>query len=436
MTENTNDYLNQQDAEAIAPSKEDQAENGHAKDGMEAESDAADDRKAVEPDSDLTVLDMGDDEDDIPPRQWILGTTFCGKFLSGLTGAGSAGKTAVRYLQYLSIATGQSFTGEYVHKRCRVLVVCLEDDQDEVRRRLRAARLHYHIDKVALKGWLYVWTPRGVKLMVKDAKHGVVPGKMEGQLCALIKKHEIDLTGIDPFIKTHTVGENDNAAIDLVASRLAEIAHELGCAVDYIHHQRKGIGAAGDADSGRGASALRDASRLVYTLTPMTSEEAAAYNLSEEKRRSLVRLDSAKVNLVRATSDATWFELIGVELGNRTDAYPNGDEVQTVQRWYPPDLFADFNTSIINTILDEIDHGTPDGGRYSDNNRATKRAAWKIVTKHASNKSEAQARAIINTWAKNGILFLEEYYDEESRKQAQGLRVNPAKRPGRAAHSD
>ena len=174
MTETTNDYLNQQDAEAVAPSKEDQAENGHAKDGMEAESDAADDRKAVEPDSDLTVLDMGDDEDDIPPRQWILGTTFCGKFLSGLTGAGSAGKTAVRYLQYLSIATGQSFTGEYVHKRCRVLVVCLEDDQDEVRRRLRAARLHYHIDKVALKGWLYVWTPRGVKLMVKDAKHGVV----------------------------------------------------------------------------------------------------------------------------------------------------------------------------------------------------------------------------------------------------------------------
>jgi hypothetical protein len=37
MTETTNDFLNQQDAEAIAPSKEDQAENGHDKDGIGAE---------------------------------------------------------------------------------------------------------------------------------------------------------------------------------------------------------------------------------------------------------------------------------------------------------------------------------------------------------------------------------------------------------------
>ena len=32
----------------------------------------------------------------IPPRQWLLGTTFCRRFLSGLIGEGGAGKTAVR----------------------------------------------------------------------------------------------------------------------------------------------------------------------------------------------------------------------------------------------------------------------------------------------------------------------------------------------------
>jgi hypothetical protein len=159
-------------------------------------------------------------------------------------------------------------------------------------------------------------------------------------------------------------------------------------------------------------------------------EEAAVCNLSEEKRRSLVRLDSAKINLAKPTVDATWFELVGVELCNGTDDYPNGDEVQTVQRWTPPDLFQGLNTSMIHTILDEIDRGTSDGARYSDGARATKRAAWKVVTQHIPDKSEAQARAIIKTWVKNGALFLEEYFDEESRKPAQGLRADPAKRPG------
>jgi hypothetical protein len=246
------------------------------------------------------VLDMGEDMDELPPREWLLGTAFCRGFLSGLTGVGAVGKSAVRYLQYLSLATGRSLTGEHVHKRCRVLIVCLEDDRNEARRRLRAACKHYGVEKEDLKGWLFLWNPKGIKLMERDGRQGVALGTMDGKLRGLIQKYSIDLVGIDPFVKTHTVGENDNAAIDLVASRFAEIADDEGAAVDYIHHQRKGVGLAGDADSGRGASALRDASRLVSTLTGMTPAEASAFNIPDARRRLLVRMDGAKVNLAPA----------------------------------------------------------------------------------------------------------------------------------------
>ena len=38
----------------------------------------------------------------VPPRRWLLGVTFCRKFLSGLIGEGGAGKTTIRYAQYLA----------------------------------------------------------------------------------------------------------------------------------------------------------------------------------------------------------------------------------------------------------------------------------------------------------------------------------------------
>src|SRR5580704_2727215 len=70
-------------------------------------------------------LDIGDDVEPIPPRGWLLGNTFCRSFISGLVAQGAAGKTAVRLLQALSLASGRSLSGEHVFQRGRVLLVCL-----------------------------------------------------------------------------------------------------------------------------------------------------------------------------------------------------------------------------------------------------------------------------------------------------------------------
>ena len=52
----------------------------------------------------------------------------------------------MRYAQYLSLVTGKPLTGEHVFQPCRVLVVSLEDDADELRRRILAARWHHGIE--------------------------------------------------------------------------------------------------------------------------------------------------------------------------------------------------------------------------------------------------------------------------------------------------
>ncbi len=68
----------------------------------------------------LGEWDAGDEWDGdgefrpIPPRGWLLGNIFCRGFVSSLLGDGGAGKTALRYAQYLSLATGRSLTGEHV----------------------------------------------------------------------------------------------------------------------------------------------------------------------------------------------------------------------------------------------------------------------------------------------------------------------------------
>jgi hypothetical protein len=379
----------------------------------------------------LGEWDAGDDIEPPPPRAWLLGNVFARTFISSLFAEGGTGKTALRYAQYLSLATGRSLTGEHVFQRCRVLIVSLEDDANELRRRVLAAMLHYQINRAEVAGWLFLAAPgsAGGKLMLTDAKGHPQRGALAGKLEAVIAARKIDLIALDPFVKSHSVEENSNSAIDDVAQLLTDLAAKHDIAIDIPHHTRKGSTDPGDAERGRGASATKDAGRLIYTLTTMTADEAQAFGLAEDGRRFYIRMDSAKVNIAPPMRQAKWFRLVGVPLGNATELYPGGDNVQTIEPWTPPELWADVAAATLNAILTEIDKGLPDGNRYSDAGNAKERAAWRIVVKHAPTKTEPQAREIIRQWVKNGVLVSEPYENPINRHQANGLRVNDAKRP-------
>jgi hypothetical protein len=382
-------------------------------------------------DGGLQIHDAGDiDPAKIPPRAWLLGVSFCRKFLSGLIGEGGVGKTAIRYAQYLAGATGRKdITGEHVHHRFRTLIVCLEDDLDEVQRRLAAAMLHHRVYPEEIRGWISYCTPIGLKLLREGVRGSLVIGELYEELRSAIAARSSDLVGIDPFVKAHGVSENDNNAIDTVCTMLAGLASEMDCDIDLTSHARKGNATPGDAERDRGASAKKDAGRLVRTATTMNADEAKLYGVKPEERCALIRLDDAKVNIARRSECAAWFKLISVPLGNSTEMYPRGDEVQTVQVWIPPDTFAGLTDTILNAILDRIENDGPyPGGRYSPSHNAKTRAAWPVIQEFCPHLTDQQCKEIINTWKENEVIVVKDYHDSKDRRDYPGLFV--AKRPG------
>jgi hypothetical protein len=377
----------------------------------------------------LETRDAGDDSENPPPRRWLMANQFCRRFLSGLVAPGATGKSALRMLQCLALATGVSFTDQHIFRRCRVLIVSFEDDIEELQRRILAAMLEYGITRKQVKGWLFYACPKGIKLAEMNNGSRQI-GALEKQLRIWIEKRRPDLVVLDPYVKVHALEENDNGAMDFVCDLLATLAIEYDIAIDAPHHTRKGQLTPGDADAGRGGSAVRDAGRLIYTLSTMSENEAKAFGVDAGDRATYVRLDKAKVNLAPPARTAEWFKLVGVRLDNGNDEYPNGDEVQTVKPWNPPKLWAGLAAETLNAALTEIDAGMPNGQRYTDAGGGKgDRAAWKVVQKHCPNRSEGQCREIIKTWIKNGVLYAVEYDDPIKRNPRKGYRLDTSKRP-------
>jgi RecA-family ATPase len=363
-----------------------------------------------------------------PPRAWLLSNYFCRGFLSSLFGDGGVGKTALRYVQYVSLAIGRPLlAGEHVFQRCRVLIVSLEDNEEELSRRIWAVRIFYNIKQEELDGWLFLWAPKADdgKLMTLDRYGNPRTDDLKDSIEALIVHHSLDFIALDPWVKAHGVGENDNNLIDKVAGVVTDMCSRFNIAVDAPHHVNKGQRGAdsepGDANRGRGASAMKDAARLVHTLNTMTKEEAKTFGINEEDRHSYIRVDKGKVNIAPPSRRAVWRRLVGVKLGNATAMYPSGDEVQTVEAWTPPDVMFGLSNAQVVEILKRIEEGMEDGRRYTHVSSAKTRAAWKVVVDVEPKLDEKQAREIIRAWMKDKVLVSKEYRNEKDRKDEEGL---------------
>ncbi|WP_244662012.1 AAA family ATPase [Mesorhizobium huakuii] len=369
----------------------------------------------------------GIDATKIPPREFLLGNVFARTFVSSLFADGATGKTTLRIAQALALASGRRLTEERVHKRCNVLLMCFEDDADELKRRVAAARMHHKITDEEIGDRLHLATPglSAGKLMVID------PGTRQPALSnlaptveQLVTKYRIDLVILDPLKKIHGVEENSNDHMDAVVQTLTDMASRLNIAIDLPHHMAKGTPDPGNANRGRGASALKDAIRLGYTMTHMSAEEAKAFHIPEDDRKQYVRVDPAKVNIARQGRSAQWFKLISQNIGNGTHEYPNGDDVQAIVPWTPPDLMAGMDGVTCHRILMEIRDGLENGERYTDASRATDRCVSVAFGMHVQNKSASDARQIVGKWIKDGVVRVEDYKSPVTRKTLKGLFVS------------
>jgi RecA-family ATPase len=275
----------------------------------------------------LGEWDAGDEPGAIPPRQWLLGNQFCRSFISSIVAAGGAGKSALRLLQFISLAIGRSLCGQHVFRRCRVLLISLEDDRDELQRRIKAVLDYYDrvlcergepgISRSNLKGWLFCASPKLAKLAeMKDRARSI--GPLEKYIREAVKRRQPDLVSLDPFVKTHSLEENDSGDMDFVCDLLARMAVEFEIAVDSPHHVHKGQVAPGDADSGRGSSGIRDA--------------GASSTRSPQCRRTKRKSSTSRLKSASHTSGSTTPKLIWP----RARARPNGSTSSARTSATPP----------------------------------------------------------------------------------------------------
>ena len=227
---------------------------------------------------------------------------------------------------------------------------------------------------------------------------------------------------IDPAVKAHGLIENDNPQMDVFASLLANLAQTKNIAVDLLSHEKKGMNAeAGDVNRGRGASSVKDAARLVYTLTGMDKEAAGALGVSDERRKYHFRIDNAKVNIGPPDDSTRWFEMVGVPLENGTEKRPHGDNVQTCRVWEPPAASDGISAAEMRVMLTELGRGISDTCKYSTKPQAgEERAAWRLVKRHRDDKTEPQCRALIKTWEKAGRFVIGKYQGDD-RHKAEGI---------------
>jgi len=260
----------------------------------------------------------------VPERQWVLGNRLLAGYITAMFAPGGVSKSMFSMITAASIATGRSLTGEQIHKQGKVWLINNEDDTDEQYRRLAGIATHHNIPWQTLKENLYLTCGYGNPYIVAhEGPDGVIAHPNAEKIIEEALAKKIDYIVFDPFITVHDTEENDNGAIQQVANILKHIAKETNAAIEVVHHTKKG-GAktdsethAGDVESGRGASSLKDACRIATTLARMAPKTADKLGINyEEEGRFLVRLDHGKGNFSGPPEGATWFKQVSVTLSN------------------------------------------------------------------------------------------------------------------------
>ena len=110
---------------------------------------------------------------------------------------------------------------------------------------------------------------------------------------------------------------------------------------------------------------MRDAARIVLTLSPMSEGDASTLGVDGKERDWFVRIDAGKENMRPPTEAADWFRLESVPLGNSNATYPAGDSVQAIRPHHFEEAFDNFTPQQIREVLHLIDQPMDVGGLHA-----------------------------------------------------------------------
>ena len=379
------------------------------------------------------------DGESIPRRQWIVPGLLLRRNVTVLVAPPGSGKSLLTLQMALMIGAAMQWGGWRPRAAAKTLVINAEDDADEMRRRLHAAREEMHCDQNALRSQVAIAeNPEGIVIAKADSRtKTVVRTPMVEAIVQTVIENKFDVLVVDPFAETFEGDENSNSELKWAAVLWREIARRTGAAVMLVHHTRKYGAEAGDMDSARGGGALVGVARIVSTLFLMTEEEAFACDVNVEERHEYLRFDDAKANLTLVTFAAKWFKKKTIILPNAGDNEP-ADEVGVLVPWQPTSVDAKLTVEIANKILDAIafglvdDEGKPTGDQFTltRRGRGNKRWAGNLVIDYLD-CTDQDAQKVLNRWSKTKLIEEISMWNSSSKGQPRkAIRVNDSMRPG------
>lgn len=359
---------------------------------------------------------------EIPPRPWLYGTILSRGATTVLVAPGGVGKSQLALAMAADLGTGRGLLGFHIFQRVPVWYLNLEDDEDELDRRIAAFRLVHDVAWNEIEDWFFAHqgSERPVCMAKVDEEDGstiVFPDRDE--IIAGARASEVGAIWVDPFIKSHKLDENSNPQMDAALTAWTEVAQECECAIGLVHHVRKGM--AVSIDAARGAKSVTDAARVGLLLSAMADEEAQALGIEAKRTHHFLRLDNAKANLAPAF-DATWFEMVERNLGNATSVYPNGDTVATLTRWAKPSAWDALDNNTMQQLFDALRLGPSAGEQYTLQRSGAANTRWAgNVLMRLQSLTAAQATAILKGWIDNGVLIPAPYESPNYRKLIAGI---------------
>jgi hypothetical protein len=297
-----------------------------------------------------------EDPSTIPLRDWIYGRTLLRGIVSMTIASGAVGKTSLKIVEALALATGRPLLGHDVPKCSRVWLFNLEDDLIELRRRVTAAMMHYKIKPEDIGDRLLIEGEKSLVITKTDKLGGTkINAPVVGALVKAIQVREIDVLIVDPFVSSHDASENDNGAMDKVMKQgWIPVARQGGCSVNLCHHTTKVDAGTATAMSGRGGGAVVNAGRSAQVLNPMSVDEAKAAGL--ESPAGYFSASNDKENLTPQTRLRDWYKMESVSLGNGGTgnlSVLRSDSIGVVTRWDWP-TNASFTEDVTDKQLQAI----------------------------------------------------------------------------------
>lgn len=370
----------------------------------------------------------------IPRRPWLLPGLLLRRQLTLMVAPPGSGKSLLTMQLGMICTAGISdWHGWRPRGRYRVLIINSEEDEDEMLRRLYAARHRMNIPDELLGGFAIASSQEGIVVARADSRTKTVTRTpLLEAIIETVKAQHFDIIIVDPFAETFAGDENSNSELKWAGVLWREVARRTNAAVLLVHHTRKyAADMAGDPDAGRGGGALTGIARIVCTVFPMSSKEAESLGVPALDRTRYIRFDDAKANQSLITLRARWFFKMTFQLPNAGANEP-ADDVGVLEPWYPKDPLAEMDDNEVNQILRELDAGVKDedGRSTGDPYLLTRRGrgggknwAGRVLQRFHS-MTDQQAGEILGKWVSNNLIEERAIVTTASKgREVQGIKV-------------